>query len=258
MSASTRHSDLFQICTHGDVLRQLNDDYFTKGDKHYHPVWQIELCRHCELLLSHITMPLHHSGHVSAIKSPAIKLKRSAVDQRGCQIYVWLSFCQAQAGNIWTEMLSVMWQSFTTGCTLSAQDNSGSEIWSRWRTTEYFTVDLVFNFQPSSLKSVQSTKPLFSQTTTKLFVEKTWWGEIVTEWQVSRAVNVYYVLSWPSEEVLSFLHNFLWSDCKWMAIRTLLNLRRPLLWNVFHSRTSGNLLWRAHTDCIWSHLKSAD
>lgn len=110
-------------------------------------------------------MPLHHSGHVSAIKSPAIKLKSPAVDQRGCQIYVWPSFYQAQAGNIWTEMLSVMWQSFTTGCTLSAQDNSGLEIRSRWRTPEYFTEDLVFNFQPSSLQNP------FSQSTTKLYGE---------------------------------------------------------------------------------------
>lgn len=187
-------------------------------------------------------MPFHHSGHVSAIKSPAIKLKSSAVDQRGCQIYVWLSFCQAQAGNIWTEMLSVMWQSFTTGCTLSAQDKSGSEIWSRWRTPEYFTVDLVFNFQPSSLKSVQSTKKIPFHEPPQNFVEKTRWGEIVTEWQIPRAVNVYSVLSWPSEEVLSFLHNFLWSDHKWTSfstIPTLLNLRRPLLWNVFNAELLG-------------------
>lgn len=84
-------------------------------------------------------------------------LKSSAVDQRGCQIYVWLSFCQAQTGNIWTEMLSVMWQSFTTGCTLSAQDSSGPGIRSRWRTLKYFTVDPSFGFfSLCSLEPVQS------------------------------------------------------------------------------------------------------
>lgn len=167
-------------------------------------------------------MPLHHSGHVSAIKSPAIKLKSSAVDQRGCQIYVWLSFCQAQAGNIWTEMLSVMWQSFTTGCALSAQDNSGSEIWSRWGTPEYFTVDLVFNFQPASLKSLQNTKksPFTNH-------HKTLWRRPDEERLLlsDRYPELfYYVLSWP-EEVLSFLHNFLWSDRKWTAFNTI-----PTLW----------------------------
>lgn len=174
-------------------------------------------------------MPLHHSGHVSAIKSQAIKLKSCAVDQRGCQIYVWLGFCQAQAGNIWTEMLSVMWQSFTTGCTLLAQDNSGSEIWSRWRTLEYFTVDLVFNF-----KSVQSTKK-------SLFTNhhKTLWRRLDEErlllsdrypellmsitcfHELQRRFSAFYTIS---------------CDRKWTSfntIPTLLNLRRPLLWNVF-------------------------
>lgn len=148
-------------------------------------------------------MPLHHSGHVSAIKSPAIKLKSSAVDQRGCQIYVWLSFCQAQAGNIWTEMLSVMWQSFTTGCALSAQDNSGSEIWSRWGTPEYFTVDLVFNFQPASLKSLQNTKKISFHKPPQNFVEKTWWGEIVTEWQIPRAVLLRAILTWGGSQLFT-------------------------------------------------------
>lgn len=170
-------------------------------------------------------------------QSLAIKLKSTAVDQRGCQIYVWLSFCRARAGNIWTEMLSVMWQSFTTGFTLSSQDNSGPEIWSRWRTPEYFTVDLVFNFQPSSLKSVQITtkkKSLFTSHQTTicevLMRRDSYW---VTD---AQSCECYYVLSWPSEEVLSFLHNVLWSGCKWTAFNTvpsLLNLRWPLLWNVF-------------------------
>lgn len=100
----------------------------------------------------------------SAINSPTVK-KSSAVDQRGCQTYVWPRFCQAQTGNIWTEMLSVMWQSFTTGCTLSAQDSSGPGIRSRWRTPKYFTVDPSFEFfSHCGLEPVQSTKKPFPST----------------------------------------------------------------------------------------------